>query len=184
MVTPPAFPTACNSTQFKIKLPSTSILSATSITISPACVPSKPELAAIPALITLLPKSPDWRFRLRALMVIFPPPVPLTSTSAELLKVTSAFATSSGKFKVLSPLKVTVPAADNPPNSIFPPFAVVLPASKLILPPTRVRFFPRATCKPTTLLVLFSTLDLFKIPSGLSRKFIPIGILICNNGGA
>ena len=92
--------------------------------ISPALASAEVESAVIPALITLPPKSPAERLTLRPLMVILPPPVPVTSISAKLLRMISALATSSGKLKLPSSLKVTVPASDKVPSSMLPPFAV------------------------------------------------------------
>ena len=165
-------------------LSSTVTFSVALIIIFPAFASTEAESAAIPALSLLKPNSPASSFRLRLLMVILPPPVPLTSTSAALLKVISALATSSGKFKLPSSLIPTVPASDKPPNSMFPPLAVASPASKLISPPTKVRFFPGATSKPTKSPALFSTNERLTISPGLSLKPKPMGILTSNNGGA
>ena len=89
-MTSPASPTAPGLTLFIIEEPSTVTLSVTLIEISPAWVSAEVESAVIPARIKLLPKSPASRLRLRALMVILPPPVPLTSTLEALVKLTSA----------------------------------------------------------------------------------------------
>ena len=92
--------------------------------ISPACTSAEVKSAVIPALIWLSPKSPAERLTLRPLILILPPPVPVTSISAKLLRMISALATSSGKLKLPSSFKVTFPAADKAPNSMFPLLAV------------------------------------------------------------
>ena len=120
---------------------------------------------------------------LRPLTVTFPPPVPLTSISAALLKVISALAISCGKLKLPSSFNVTVPAADKPPISMLPPLAVASPPSKLISPPTNARVSPELTSKPTkSVSALFTTNERFTIAPGLSRKFNPIGALIVKKG--
>ncbi len=122
---------------------------AASTVIFPPLASGKVEDDRIPALTWLEPDVPASISRLSALMLMFPPPVPRTSTSAALVKVISALATSSGKLKLPSSLKPTIPAAPNPPILIFPPLAVASPASNLTSPPTKVKFSPVGTRNPT-----------------------------------
>ena len=143
----PEFPTAPELTLLAIMLLSTVTLSVALIVISPACASAEVDSAVIPASRLLLLYSPV-KAKLRALTMIFPPPVPVTSTLAALLRVTSALATFLGKLRLPFSSILIIPAADKPPNSILPPKAVAFPASKSIFPPSKVRFFPGVTSKP------------------------------------
>ena len=180
----PAFPTASDSTRFVMPLLSIFTLSVALTIISPACVSESVESEVIPAAIELKlkPNSPACKLRLRALIIIFPPPVPLTSTSPALLKAISALDAFSGKFKLPSSSIVTVPDSDKPPSSILPPEAVAFPPSKRISPPRKVIFSPGVTSKPTKLSGLSPTLERLTISPGLSPIFNPIGVLIVKSG--
>ena len=102
---------------------------------------------------------------------MLPPPSASTFTSAALVKLTSALAISSGKLRLLSTLISISPAADNPPNSTFPPGAKIFPPDKLTLPPAKVISFPTDTSKPRPSFAV----ELLLISPGLSPKPKPIG---------
>ena len=74
------------------------------------------ESVVTPAAIKLKPNSPALNSRLPALILMFPLPVPSTSTMELLLIVTSAIATSVGKLKLPCSLSLMTPSADKPPK--------------------------------------------------------------------
>ena len=158
--------------------PSRVIVSVAFILISPASASETlTSVETSPPIIRL----PPVRLRLRAFRLIEPPCSLATLINAPLVKSISALVIFSGKLKLKSSFKLTIPDSDKPPNSILPPGAIATPVSKLISPPTKVKFCPGLTVKFAKTPV--SLLPVTLMSAGLSRKPKPIGALTVNKGG-